>query len=145
MRLPGDVLFTAGALLMAWDFIVKLRPLYPQAIDRLIFRRPLVLRPGSEPANNMEQMRENSHQAGLRSARRQADGPRVLVDRLWPRGLRKEKRSVDALAEGDRAEPGVTPMVGHEPARWAEFGQRYRAELTRNAEAVARRAAGLSS
>ena len=35
---------------MAWDFIVKLRPLYPQAIDRLIFRTPLVLRPGSEPA-----------------------------------------------------------------------------------------------
>lgn len=41
MRLPGDVVFAAGALLMAWDFIVKLRPLYPQAIDRLVFRRPL--------------------------------------------------------------------------------------------------------
>ncbi|MGB6486041.1 MAG: cbb3-type cytochrome c oxidase subunit I [Steroidobacteraceae bacterium] len=38
MRLPGDVVFAAGALLMSWDFIVKLRPLYPQAIDRLIFR-----------------------------------------------------------------------------------------------------------
>ena len=50
MRLPGDVVFAVGALLMAWDFIVKLRPLYPQAIDRLIFRTPLVLRPGSEPA-----------------------------------------------------------------------------------------------
>ncbi|MGH9809976.1 MAG: hypothetical protein ACRD9W_22460, partial [Terriglobia bacterium] len=41
MRLPGDVLFAAGAVLMAWDFIVKLQPLYPQAIDRLIFRKPL--------------------------------------------------------------------------------------------------------
>ena len=41
MRLPGDVMFAAGALLMTWDFIVKLRPLYPQAIDRLVFRRPL--------------------------------------------------------------------------------------------------------
>ena len=48
MRLPGDVLFAAGALLMAWDFIVKLRPLYPQAVDRLIFRKPLLL--ASEPA-----------------------------------------------------------------------------------------------
>ena len=37
MRLPGDVLFAAGALLMAWDFIVKLRPLYPLAISRLFF------------------------------------------------------------------------------------------------------------
>lgn len=48
MRLPGDVVFTAGAVLMAWDFIVKLRPLYPQAIDQLIFRSPLETQ--SEPA-----------------------------------------------------------------------------------------------
>lgn len=41
MRLPGDVAFAAGALLMAWDFLVKLRPLFPQAVDRLIFRTPL--------------------------------------------------------------------------------------------------------
>lgn len=41
MRLPGDVVFAIGALLMAWDFIVKLRPLYPQPVDRLIFRLPL--------------------------------------------------------------------------------------------------------
>jgi len=40
MRLPGDVVFAIGALLMAWDFIVKLRPLYPQLIDRVIFRAP---------------------------------------------------------------------------------------------------------
>jgi nitric oxide reductase subunit B len=46
MRLPGDVLFALGALLMAWDFVVKLRPLYPAAFDRLIFRRPLP-RPGN--------------------------------------------------------------------------------------------------
>jgi nitric oxide reductase subunit B len=48
MRLPGDVVFALGALLMAWDFIVKLRPLYPRPIDRLIFRRPPDMRP--EPA-----------------------------------------------------------------------------------------------
>jgi nitric oxide reductase subunit B len=41
MRLPGDVVFALGALLMAWDFVVKLRPLYPRAIDRLIFRQSL--------------------------------------------------------------------------------------------------------
>ena len=48
MRLPGDVVFALGALLMAWDFIVKLRPLYPRGVDRLIFRRPLDASP--EPA-----------------------------------------------------------------------------------------------
>ncbi len=50
MRLPGDVVFALGALLMAWDFIVKLRPLYPQAVDRLIFRRPQPLPAGSQAA-----------------------------------------------------------------------------------------------
>jgi nitric oxide reductase subunit B len=50
MRLPGDVLFAIGALLMAWDFIVKLRPLFPQAVDRLIFRMARPSQPRSEPA-----------------------------------------------------------------------------------------------
>jgi len=50
MRLPGDVVFAAGALLMAWDFVVKLRPLYPRGIDRLIFRTRLTVQPGAEPA-----------------------------------------------------------------------------------------------
>jgi nitric oxide reductase subunit B len=36
MRLPGDVVFALGALLMAWDFIVKLRPLFPRFVERLI-------------------------------------------------------------------------------------------------------------
>ena len=49
MRLPGDVVFAAGALIMGGDFIVKLRPLYPQAMDRLIFRRPL---PASSQASD---------------------------------------------------------------------------------------------
>lgn len=38
MRLPGDVLFAAGALLMAWDFIVKLRPLRPQGLAQRLSR-----------------------------------------------------------------------------------------------------------
>jgi nitric oxide reductase subunit B len=50
MRLPGDVVFAIGALLMAWDFIVKLRPLYPQLIDRVIFRAPPRWQTGPEAA-----------------------------------------------------------------------------------------------
>jgi len=36
MRFPGDVVFALGALLMAWDFIIKLRPLFPRFIERLM-------------------------------------------------------------------------------------------------------------
>lgn len=50
MRLPGDVLFATGALLMAWDFMVKLRPLFPEAVDRLIFRATRPLQSVSEAA-----------------------------------------------------------------------------------------------
>ena len=50
MRLPGDVVFAIGALLMAWDFIAKLRLIYPQAVDRLIFRKPLPLPAASQAA-----------------------------------------------------------------------------------------------
>jgi nitric oxide reductase subunit B len=44
MRFPGDVVFALGALLMAWDFIIKLRPIYPRALDRLMFRTEMSLR-----------------------------------------------------------------------------------------------------
>jgi hypothetical protein len=50
MRPPGDVVFAIGALLIAWDLIVKLLPLYPQAIDKLIFRKPLSLAAGPHAA-----------------------------------------------------------------------------------------------
>jgi len=41
MRFPGDVVFALGALLMAWDFIVKLRPLYPEFIERMLPGKPV--------------------------------------------------------------------------------------------------------
>ena len=47
MRLPGDVVFAIGALLMAWDFIVKLGPLYPTVARRLPLPQPL---PSQQPA-----------------------------------------------------------------------------------------------
>jgi nitric oxide reductase subunit B len=50
MRLPGDVLFAAGALLMAWDFVVKLMPLYPPSVERLLFRIRIVPAVGRPPA-----------------------------------------------------------------------------------------------
>lgn len=57
------------------------------------------------------------------------DGYRVLVDRLWPRGLTREKAALDAWLKEIAPSPGLRRWFGHEPARWAEFQARYRAEL----------------
>ncbi len=64
------------------------------------------------------------------------DGVRVLVDRLWPRGVSKARA---ALAFWNKDVPptnGLRQWFGHDPARWEEFCERYRAELKTNREAV---------
>jgi uncharacterized protein YeaO (DUF488 family) len=65
------------------------------------------------------------------------DGQRVLVDRIWPRGVSKKDAALTLwlkdIAPGDE----LRRWFGHEPARWAEFQKRYRAELDGNDEAVA--------
>ncbi|MEI9986002.1 MAG: DUF488 domain-containing protein [Aliidongia sp.] len=57
------------------------------------------------------------------------DGARVLVDRLWPRGLRKEDLALDAWLKYVAPSTELRRWFGHDPARWDEFRQRYRAEL----------------
>lgn len=57
------------------------------------------------------------------------DGTRVLVDRLWPRGLSKEKAALDRWERDVAPSTALRQWFGHEPARWEEFGRRYRAEL----------------
>ena len=66
-----------------------------------------------------------------------ADGTRVLVDRLWPRSLRKEKAAVTLWLKEIAPSTELREWFGHDPSRWAEFGHRYRAELARNDWAVA--------
>jgi uncharacterized protein YeaO (DUF488 family) len=68
----------------------------------------------------------------------EADGTRVLVDRLWPRGLRKENVVLTLWLKEIAPSPDLRKWLGHDPARWAEFSRRYRAELARNDEAVER-------
>ena len=65
------------------------------------------------------------------------DGVRVLVDRLWPRGVRKEDAAVTLWLKDIAPSTELRKWFGHDPARWAEFGRRYRAELKHNEEAVA--------
>jgi len=70
-----------------------------------------------------------------------SDGTRVLVDRLWPRGLRKEKAAVTHWLKEVAPSAELRTWFGHDPARYAEFARRYRAELAHNTDAVARLAA----
>ena len=62
----------------------------------------------------------------------------MLVDRLWPRGLRKENVFLTLWLKEIAPSPDLRKWFGHDPARWAEFSRRYRAELARNDEAVAK-------
>ena len=64
------------------------------------------------------------------------DGLRVLVERLWPRGLSKEAAAVDRWLKDLAPSPELRRWFGHEPARWPEFQDRYRAELDAMPEAV---------
>lgn len=62
------------------------------------------------------------------------DGYRVLVDRLWPRGLKKEQAALDLWARDVGPSRELRQWFGHEPARWEGFRHRYAAELDANAE-----------
>lgn len=57
------------------------------------------------------------------------DGSRFLVDRLWPRGIRKEALAITAWLKDVAPSDGLRRWFGHDPARWEEFRRRYRAEL----------------
>ena len=58
-----------------------------------------------------------------------SDGYRVLVDRLWPRGIKKATLALDAWAKDLAPSSQLRRWFGHDPRRWAEFVLRYRDEL----------------
>lgn len=66
------------------------------------------------------------------------DGARVLVDRLWPRGLRKEAAELIVWLKEIAPSPELREWFGHDPARFHEFSRRYHAELAANDDAVSR-------
>jgi uncharacterized protein YeaO (DUF488 family) len=65
-------------------------------------------------------------------------GFRVLVDRLWPRGLSKEAARVDAWLKDIAPTTGLRKWFDHDPEKWDEFRRRYFAELDANPSEVAR-------
>jgi len=64
------------------------------------------------------------------------DGTRVLVDRLWPRGVSKEHAALDQWMKDISPSTELRKWFGHDPARWEEFCRRYTEELHQNAERV---------
>ena len=59
------------------------------------------------------------------------DGTRVLIDRLWPRGVRKADAAIDVWAKDIAPSTALRRWFGHDPARWHEFRRRYSEEIHR--------------
>ena len=64
------------------------------------------------------------------------DGLRILVDRLWPRGLTKERAAVKLWLKDLAPSTELRKWFGHDPAKWKEFQSRYRTELRGKKEAL---------
>ncbi|HJT08493.1 MAG TPA: DUF488 domain-containing protein [Stellaceae bacterium] len=60
------------------------------------------------------------------------DGERILVDRLWPRGMRKDKAALDGWMKDLAPSTELRRWFGHDPARWDGFRERYEAELAQH-------------
>lgn len=61
-----------------------------------------------------------------------SDGTRILIDRLWPRGLSKKDAQVDHWLKDVAPSAELRKWFGHDPQKWTEFRKRYRAELSDN-------------
>lgn len=64
-----------------------------------------------------------------------SDGVRFLVERLWPRGIKKEKLKMEAWLRDAAPSPALRKWFAHDPSKWPEFQRRYRAELEANPDA----------
>ena len=65
------------------------------------------------------------------------DGTRILVDRLWPRGLTKERAHIDLWLKDVAPSTALRKWFAHDPAKWPEFKARYKAELKNNVSQLA--------
>jgi len=64
------------------------------------------------------------------------DGRRILVDRLWPRGIKKEDAKIDLWLKGIAPGDKLKKWFSHDPARWLEFKNRYKEELKNRQDIV---------
>jgi uncharacterized protein YeaO (DUF488 family) len=89
----------------------------------------LVGKPGMIPARNVRLKRAYEPASA-------GDGQRILVDRLWPRGVRKSALKIDDWMKDVAPSGELRAWFGHEPKRWDEFQRRYRRVLSDHAELV---------
>src|SRR5580765_3469079 len=75
------------------------------------------------PAINIKRVYEQSEKK---------DGYRILVDRLWPRGMKKEDAEIDEWVKDLAPTPALRKWFGHDPELWLAFQERYHAELKKN-------------
>ena len=101
-----------------------------------VARRKRAAKPFSSPACYLHELEaESSGRAPdvrikrIYEPRNPADGFRVLVDRLWPRGITKQRAALDAWARELAPSTALRKWFGHDPKRLPEFRERYRAEL----------------
>jgi len=66
----------------------------------------------------------------------EGDGYRILVERLWPRGVSKERLKIDLWIKDAGASPGLRTWFGHDPGKWEEFRRRYFEEIQERPEVV---------
>jgi uncharacterized protein YeaO (DUF488 family) len=65
-----------------------------------------------------------------------SDGYRILVDRVWPRGMTKEKAAIDLWLKEIAPSTALRKWFGHDPEKWEAFSTRYTAELKANKEVL---------
>jgi uncharacterized protein YeaO (DUF488 family) len=66
------------------------------------------------------------------------DGVRILIDRLWPRGVSKADAAIDQWVKDVAPSTALRKWFGHDPARWQDFRRRYAGELRQHPEQLAR-------
>jgi uncharacterized protein YeaO (DUF488 family) len=64
------------------------------------------------------------------------DGLRILVERLWPRGLTKDRAAIDRWMKEVAPSPELRKWYGHDTAKWSDFQKRYRVELGENKDLI---------
>jgi len=110
-------------------------------------RRPAGERGGgfSSPACSLHELGQEAPAAGERGVRIKriydkpdpADGYRALIDRLWPRGVSRQRAALAAWVKELAPSTELRLWYRHDPKRWAEFGRRYRAELRTHPQELA--------
>lgn len=99
----------------------------------------LLKRPGVHKTRPRIRARGTRCAVGLKRAYEQpssSDGMRVLVDRLWPRGLSKTQLAVDFWLKDAAPSETLRRWYGHKPSRWEAFATKYRAELAQRTDVL---------